>query len=268
MNERRLIINADDYGHCREVNEAVEQLDRTGVLGGVSVLATGMEAAQAIRYLLARPQLAAGIHLNAVEGTPLTTAPILTKVAGRFPRLPKLMLQWMRRPREVSRAVEAEWRAQIERLLAAGVRLHHADSHQHLHAFPPAFESAVRLCREYGIPAIRMPNEHPWDRRRFAGALGLRASLALSQAIVSLDGLRRNDHFLGFRQAGHYTLDSLRADIAALPAGLTELAVHPSTRDGVPYVRYESDRERAALLAPAFREMLDALRVRLVSWAD
>jgi predicted glycoside hydrolase/deacetylase ChbG (UPF0249 family) len=269
MNERRLIINADDYGHCREVNDAVEALDHAGMLGGVSVLVTGACLEQAIQYLLARPQLGAGIHLNAVEGRPLSSSvQILTDEAGQFLRLPKQMMRWMRRPRDVTRAVETEWRAQIERLLDAGIQLHHADSHQHLHAFPPAFACAAWLCREYGIPAIRMPNEHSWDRRRFAGALGLRVSLALAQLSGSTQGLRRNDHFLGFRQAGHYTLDSLRADIAALPGGLTELAVHPSTRDGVPYARYGSDQERAALLDPAFREALHAMRVDQVSWTE
>ncbi|MGH9841920.1 MAG: carbohydrate deacetylase [Blastocatellia bacterium] len=266
--DRRLIINADDYGHCREVNDAVEQLDQAGLLGGVSVLAAGAGVAQAIEYLRARARLAAGIHLNAVEGPPLSAAAAPILEAGRFPRLPKLMLRWMLRPRDVARAVETEWRAQIERLLEAGIRLHHADSHQHLHAFPPAFECAVRLCREYGIPAIRMPNEHLRDRRRFAGALGVRTSLALAQFTVSTRGLRRNDHFLGFRQAGHYTLQTLLADIASLPAGLTELAVHPSTRDGVPYLAYKSDRERAALLDPTFRDGLRDLGVKPVSWLN
>lgn len=266
MHERRLIINADDYGLCDEINAAVAALDATGLLGGVSLLVNGAACAAACAYARQHPQLAAGIHFNAVEGRALTKAEGITNAAGFLPR-GWLMKRWLAYPQAVSNAVEREWRAQIEALLAAGLKLSHADSHQHLHAFPPAFECAVRLCHEYGIPALRLPHEALRDHLRWAGLLGLRVSLRLARWATPARALRHNDHFLGFRHAGHFTLETLRDELAALPAGLTELAVHPSMRDGVPYPDYASGQELAALLAPDFRACLTALQIKIVSWA-
>ena len=271
MRERHLIINADDYGLCAEVNDAVAALHAAGVLGGVSLLANGVALADAVSYLHQHPTLSAGVHLNVVEGRPLATAvdiELLTDDDGQFLKLRRLLPRWLQRPRAVTRAVELEWRAQLEYLLAAGVQLHHLDSHQHLHAFPMAFGCAVKLAREFGIRGLRLPNERLQDRLRLGGAAGLRSSLALAQAFTSPAGLRCNDHFLGFRHAGHYTLPALLADIGALPDGLTELAVHPSQRDHVPYAAYHSRRERDALLDTAFRARVAELGIKLMTWAE
>lgn len=271
MSERRLIINADDYGLCPDVNSAIEELSAAGILGGVSVLANGSCFHQAVTYLSKHPEISAGIHLNAVEGKPVSASAemkILTDRNGLFIGLSGLLKRSMLRAYAAHRAVETEWRAQIERLLAAGIRLVHVDSHQHLHAFLPFFECAVRLCREYRIPTLRIPNEKFQGRQRFVSALELRASLALARLATSTVGLRCNDHFLGFRRAGRYALATLIADIASLPPGLTELVVHPSSKNNVPYPHYEGDEERKALLDEAFNDRLRKLGVKLVSWAD
>jgi predicted glycoside hydrolase/deacetylase ChbG (UPF0249 family) len=50
-----------------------------------------------------------------------------------------------------------EWRAQLSCAVALGVRPAHLDSHQHLHLLPGLFSIALRLCREFDIPRIRVP---------------------------------------------------------------------------------------------------------------
>jgi len=69
---KKLIINADDYGACSKVNLAVEQLALTGRLSGVSVLANGDGWAQAVNFLRDHSELSAGVHLNVVEGQPIS----------------------------------------------------------------------------------------------------------------------------------------------------------------------------------------------------
>ena len=71
---KRLIINADDYGACPEVNAAIEQLALADRLGGVSVLANGECWLPAVEFLRDHPEISVGIHLNAVEGRPVSTA--------------------------------------------------------------------------------------------------------------------------------------------------------------------------------------------------
>src|ERR1051326_4525002 len=131
---RRLILNADDYGHSPQINVAVEELIDAGRLRDVSVLANGDCWEASVRFLNRHPQISAGVHLNAIEGRPVSQASevgALTGADGIFIGLRDLMSRWIKHPFAVVRAVETEWRAQIGRLRDAGLRLSHAASHQH-----------------------------------------------------------------------------------------------------------------------------------------
>ena len=78
--------------------------------------------------------------------------------------------------------------------------------------------------------------------------------------------LFRNDHFLGFQRAGLYTSTTLLADLRVLPEGLTELALHPSTRDGWPYAGLNGRQELQAVLDERLPGWLDELNIQLTSW--
>ena len=266
---KRLIINADDYGHCDDVNLAIEQVASSGLLGGVSVLANGERLAHAMAFLQSHPEISAGVHLNVVEGMPLARAADVRELAGadgRFGGVFRIMKCWLLHPVAVFRAVETEWRAQIEALLKARIRLTHADSHQHLHAFPPAYRCAVKLCKEYGIPAVRYPGERWAKSNRRLQSIALRTSLAVSRASTSGESLLSNDCFRGFGRGGGYGLSELTEDLAGIPEGLTELAVHPSLSDGVPYAKISGNRERRALLHESLPSLLKQMGIELTTW--
>jgi predicted glycoside hydrolase/deacetylase ChbG (UPF0249 family) len=267
---KKLIINADDYGACPEVNLAIEQIAATGILGGVSVLANGECWLQAVDFLRDKPELSTGVHLNGVEGRPVSSAPevkVLTGEGGLFLGIGALLKRWALRPAAVSVAIEVEWRAQIEKLMRAGLWLKHADSHQHLHAFPFAYSCAVRLCKEYGIPALRHPRETATRSSRRDGAQALRFSLAISRGMIRRTNLRHNDYFLGFMRAGAYGITEIVADLHTIPNGLTEIALHPSIKDGVPYPKLHGDRERKALLDPSLPDRIKRLGIDLTTWS-
>jgi predicted glycoside hydrolase/deacetylase ChbG (UPF0249 family) len=179
-----------------------------------------------------------------------------------------LLLRWVRHPLAVTRAVEIEWRAQVERLLQAGVRLTHADSHQHLHAFPLAFRLAVKLCQDYGIPALRLPRERNQIAARQLTATALNANLFIAHRLTTRTRLRHNDHFLGFKRAGGYGSDELLADLPELQPGVTELALHPSTQNFTPYPNLRGNDEREALLSPTLHAELQRLDITLIRWGD
>lgn len=268
---RRLIINADDYGLCAEVNAAVEELVAAGRLRDVSVLANGRNLHSAIRFLRSNPAISVGAHLNAVEGCPVSIATeveMLTDNDGTFVGLRDLMVRWVKQPFAVSRAVELEWRAQLRLLSNAQICLSHIDSHQHLHAFPLAWNLAIRLGHEFGIPSLRLPREQNALPLRRGGAWALRNSLAISQVMAGKSGLRHNDHFLGFKRAGAYGFDELVSDLRNLPAGVMELALHPSIANENPYPNLFGNRERQALLNPALPGVLAELEIELTTWSD
>ena len=233
------------------------------------MLANGAQWEAAADFLRAHPTVSAGVHLNVIEGPPVSVADAaLLNRQGELAGRNAVMLRWVLQPRAVRAAVEREWRAQIERLLQAGVQLTHADSHQHFHAFPPAFRLAVKLCQEYEIPALRWPGERNNIPTRQLLTLTLNANLAVSRRTLAQSSLRTNDHFLGFKRAGEYGLSELLTDVAALQPGITEIALHPSLRNHSPYATLRGDDERQALLNPAFRAQLAQHRIQLTQWHE
>ena len=100
---KRLIFNADDYGLCEAVNEAVERLISAERLTSASVLANGASVNPAVSFLLQHPHIDAGIHLNVVEGVPLnppSSNQWLTHAQGQFAGRGALLKRWLLHPRQ------------------------------------------------------------------------------------------------------------------------------------------------------------------------
>jgi predicted glycoside hydrolase/deacetylase ChbG (UPF0249 family) len=268
---KKLIINADDYGLCREVNRAIEDLVSLEKLKNVSVLANSWLYEETAGFLLEHPFCCAGIHLNIVEGiaaSPNEKVKALLNAQGEFLSLNQMLLRWMRAPFAVSKAVELEWRAQIELMLKDGLAITHADSHQHIHAFPPFWRILVKLCREYGIAAARLPRERNKLKFRKFAAFALGSSATISKTLWSGPGIAVNDHFLGFKRAGYYREDEMVNDIKDLKDGVTEITVHPSLDDGVPYPHFHGEMEYRALQGSKIWKQIEDSNVELVTWKD
>ena len=128
---RRLIMNVADNGiHPGAVAAAVEAI-ADGVAAPGSVMAVAAGTAPALELLADRPDLPVGVHLtltadcSAVPWRALTGGPTISD-EGR-------LLGLAHRERLLARAeadeVRAEFRAQIETVLGAGVRPTHLDWH-------------------------------------------------------------------------------------------------------------------------------------------
>jgi hypothetical protein len=154
----RLIVNADDFGISNTVNRAILESMESGLVTSTSMIANmpGFEdAVQLVRehgLLIGR----IGLHLNLTEGHPLSR-PILDCPAfcndnGCFvyPRRSMFLLNSSEK-----RAVYDELKAQLECLLAMGIRPTHLDSHHHIHTEWAIAPLVCRLARQYGIPRIR-----------------------------------------------------------------------------------------------------------------
>ena len=268
---KKLIINADDYGISTEVNDAIENLVTSGDLTDVSVLANGWSYEPAAVFLRYNPQISVGVHLNVIEGialSPSNKIEVLMGAHGQFVNLRQLIWRWLMSPLAVARAVEIEWRAQIELMLRDGLVITHADSHQHVHAFPPFWRVLTRLCGEYGIPALRFPSERNAIGTRRAAALVLGKSAAVGSMISRRRSLTTSDHFLGFKRMGIYGEREMADDLKELKDGVTEMIVHPSLYDGVPYPEMNGEIEFRALQSTGLRNEIESQGVERVTWRD
>ena len=153
----KLIINADDYGLTESCTKAIAEAFEKNLISSTTACANGVYIEQAL--VLAQEKGFAdtiGIHINLTEGQPLTETisgdPFFCedgKFHGRINRL--------RKPTEEQLAeIKAEVTAQIQRLLALGYRISHADSHHHIHTCI-YFEDTIKdVLFAYGIKKIRL----------------------------------------------------------------------------------------------------------------
>ncbi len=266
---KKLIINADDYGICPSVNYAIENLIKAGKLRDVSVLTNFSLFEKAADFLLRQPDCSVGIHLNVVEGiavAPANKVKILLGNDGKFVNLNQILLRYCRAPFAVAKAVEAEWRAQIEILLNSGLKISHADSHQHIHAFPPFWKILVKLCGDYGISAARLPCEENEIRLRRAAGFALRQAANVSKTLFPNRNLSLNNHFLGFKRVGIYGETEMVADVKNLKNGVTELCVHPSLDDEIPYPAIRGTLEYEALSGSKLWKQIVESEIEITTW--
>ena len=216
VDARLLIINADDFGMCHAVNEAIFRVLKNGVLRSTTLMAPCPWALHAMHFLADHPEIPFGIHLTVISEwinyrwgpmTPKEKVPSLIDKAGyfyNFERMPEFLAQVR------LDELEMEFRGQIEAVLAAGLRPTHLDWHSlRIGGRADVFDTMLRLAREYGL-ALRVAGRS-WIEK------------------VQSQGLPSNDYdFLD-----SYLLDpvdkSARYEqlLRELPAGLSEWAIHP-----------------------------------------
>lgn len=239
MERRTLIVTADDVGLHPGMTEGAIRAHRQGIVTACSIVANGAAFDDAVARLRDAPALEVGVHLTLVEERPLT--PI------RFPeKYTSFVPLYLARAIPLT-AIERELRAQIERVLATGLRVTHLNGHQHLHLLPRIFGVVRRLAAEYGIGYVRIVD----DRGGTARPLSMRALSALGRK-ARTPGLT-NDRTVGVSVAGH--LDDV-VPLLDHVEGVTELVAHPGI--GVSGYRwgYDWDRETRALCDPRLRDEL------------
>src|SRR5581483_9557544 len=162
--QRYVIFNADDFGLCSSINAGVIACHREGVVRSASLIVTGEAFDEAADYALHNPSLDLGLHFALCDGRPVCGGDDVLSLVENDARFPTNYAAFLRRyvRGKISlREIEMEFRAQLAKALARGLRISHLDSHQHLHALPGVFEIVLRIAEEHGIRAVRSPLERP-----------------------------------------------------------------------------------------------------------
>ena len=279
---REVIVNGDDFGLHTEINRAILDAHRDGVLTSASLLADGPAFAEAVELAREHPDLEVGVHLTLTQLRPC--APVeqvrgLLAGDGHFPEDLGTLMRSVAAGRVRGPEIEAEFRAQIERVRAAGLRITHLDSHQHVHVLPACARVVARLARQYGIRAVRLPREPiTWPNGgrpaqalpRFLQGIGLRLACWRAARIFRRSGLAFPDRFYGFANAGHMERE-IGERLAHAEPGVTEIGCHPGRSTPVLSQTidwgYHWGEEYQALLDGAARSALEASGTRLASWS-
>jgi chitin disaccharide deacetylase len=275
VNERILIVNADDFGIDRKRNLGIVESARSGVVTSTSLLPTHGLEKEDCSCLLRVFGGRIGIHLNLTEGTPLSTGlRTLVDSSGQFlgkqKAWTKALMRWFD-PDEV----EQELTSQIKQLQSWGIIPDHIDSHNHIHIFPGISEVVARLARRFDLWKIRLPRESFFCWRQYfeRGTLkkGLMDSLASRAAVLfRKSGIVAPDYFAGVQFPTLTDISSVQAFIRTLPPGTTELMCHPGNSGSCanPFSNGDREREFLSLTHPSVLEEIKRSKIRISSFKE
>jgi len=241
--DKRIIINADDFGLCDGVNKAVAQAHTAGVLTSATIMANMPAADEAVKMAKQMPSLGVGVHLNLFEGKPLSKdngIDCLLNADGSFAFSPaKLSLLSIGR-HKIRNAIRTELTAQIQWVIDNGLKPTHLDSHKHIHSFPSIFPIVCDLARRFEITAIRFTLEPkqlsamPWPLpseggRKRARAVRITAKINRIQNSTFL----KTNALLGVTHTGKIDVNFFKAVTLYNSAATTEVMTHPGLADGL-----------------------------------
>jgi predicted glycoside hydrolase/deacetylase ChbG (UPF0249 family) len=211
----RLIVNADDFGWTRDVNEGIVHAHRNGILTSTTLMAGGAAFEQAVELARETPSLDVGVHLTLLQTTSVLTGRPLPQ---GFPGLLSAI---------AGRRIDlyGELSAQVRKIIAAGIAPSHLDAHKHTHILPPVASAVARIVREFGIRWVRKPFDFGLTSG-FAARVMRTQRTGLQRKLVEAGALTTN-HFAGFSLTGHLDETTLLRLIEDLPEGSTELMCHP-----------------------------------------
>jgi hopanoid biosynthesis associated protein HpnK len=269
---RRLIVNADDFGLSRSVNEAVIRAHRDGILTTASLMVNEPGFDEAVKLAKENPRLGVGLHLTLLCGKSALSPekiPGLVNAQGRFGNNPVLVgFQYFSKP-QLCEQLRAEIHAQFEKFRATGLTLDHVNGHLHLHLHPAIFKILMEDSEHLGIRHLRLTRDcFSCSRKMSRGHWLYRISHAAifemlsgrARKILAAKKIRHAQITFGLLQNARVDEEYILKLLPELPPGDSELYSHPSLGE----FKYEFD----ALVSPLVKSRVQELGIELIRYQD
>ncbi|MBH52076.1 MAG: hypothetical protein CL785_02855 [Chloroflexi bacterium] len=289
-NFKNLVIEADDLGLTTSINRGILHGYQHGILQSTCIRSNGPAFTHAVEDILPIcPNLGVGIHLNLVEGPGEATTEArdskLYDISGRYRNsFLSLLIGCKLQNQKLLNEIKTDYRLQIEKVLSAGIRIDHINSHQHSHVIPELFKIVCLLAREYKIPYVRLTKERfhistpntdclsRWYQINLAKLMIVNKFSIQNEITAGEFNIKTNDYFLGVTYAGHMNSTHIKTGLRKLNSKkpkLVEVLLHPCIflpEEPETYISpsiksyvsaIERQKELAALLDPELIEFID-----------
>jgi hopanoid biosynthesis associated protein HpnK len=270
--QRRLIVNADDFGCSESINEAVIRAHQEGILTTASLMVNESAADQAVRMARQHPGFGVGLHLALVCGKAALSSEKIPNLAAPNGQLSKNAVGAGLKYFFSSKCrgqLRAEIGAQFERFHATGLPLDHVNGHLNMHLHPVVLGILVENAHRWGIHAMRLTCDRFFLNARIASgqwayrishALIYRALSGRARPRLARKIIRHTDWVFGLMLTSRVDGAYLEKLLPRLPPGDSELYSHPSLD--------HCSNEYDALVNPAIRRLLQQQGIRLIRYQD
>jgi len=153
---KKLIINADDFGYDADATAAILELLELKKITSTTILAN-MVKPEDLEKLQLIDGISTGIHINLISGKPLSDPEkVASLIDGNGEFYPALkLLQKFISGKIKSSEIEIELTNQTAKLIDYGIKISHADSHQHIHQFPFLGKIILGILKKLDITKVR-----------------------------------------------------------------------------------------------------------------
>lgn len=244
---KKLIITADDYGMCADVNKAIESCVAAGVVLSTNVM-TNMSCCDDAAHLKDKfPELSVGVHFNFTVGAPLSPADKVSSLIdadGNF--LSYNQIREAGKNKQYNHEqVRTEMIAQYKRYLEICGEADYWNTHQNVHVYPDLYPVFRDVSIELGINKMRS------HQRIFVPSSNGKSDKSLKWTItnpikcVMLNGWQKKSAKLGVKSPDGILVRMNDADKLDLPYllknikwknnNVAELIIHPSVTPDCEY---------------------------------
>jgi predicted glycoside hydrolase/deacetylase ChbG (UPF0249 family) len=268
----RLVVNADGFGLSAARTHGILAAHRKGIVTSTSVLGNAVDP-EAIKTGLGQaPDLGVGVLLSLEDGSPVARPEKVSTLLdgeGKFPSKEReILLNWAKVAMQPAH-IEAEFDAQVARLLDLGLRIDHLCARGSVGFLPVVAQTMESVARRHGIAGLRTAVEKPtlaWTadlpRGLATAALGAMAWYSRRQ----LGARRHGPQSWGYFERGR--LDEIRIleILGRLGPGSHEIICQPDLEpaaQGLP-----ARGEVTALTSARVREALTNRHIELCRWSD
>jgi predicted glycoside hydrolase/deacetylase ChbG (UPF0249 family) len=282
---RAIIINADDFGMCHAANSAIVELLDGGGADSATIMVPCAWSPEALAFAASRTDLDIGVHLvltsewRRYRWRPLTgTATTLVDADGFFPS-DVVSVEELASEADV----EAEITAQLQAALDAGVDVTHLDNHM-------GSVYGLATGRDFLAPVFALAARHglPFRLPRSMDGVGVDAELqhlldrataaAAAAGVEIIDRLWSHPfELIGEGTPDEETYEQVRdgfiALLRAVPAGVTEIYLHPMVDDdelraAVDFAAAKRGYERRLLTDPVVLQAIADEELVRIGWRD
>jgi len=241
MSPKHLVINCDDFGQSRPMNQAIMHLLEECKVSSATMMAPAPGFEEAADWCKRRGQSNIGLHLtltsefDAIRWRSLTGHPSLHDESGYMHKTVEAFEKYAD-----TAAVMKELTAQYEKAQRFGIRLTHADNHMgSLYGMATGrshIPQVLRQCAKWRLPFRLFRKVHPTDPL-LSSIPGVERIVTKASSLAGVLGVAIPDYLLSHPfgiEAGE-TYERFKYSMIAkmydLPEGISETYIHPAVED-------------------------------------